>query len=1236
MAGSQGQAGRGGRGRGSYANPNQIQNPNPNLGRGSYSNPNQIQNPNLGRGSYSNPNQIQNPNLGCGSYSNPNPIQNPTPGRGSYANPNPGRGSYANPNPIQNPNAGRGSYANPNPIQNSNPGRGSYTNPNPIQNPNLGHGSYANPRGPAPQQSGPINPNPRGPGPQQSGPVYSNPHGPGAQQSGPVYSNPRGPGPQQSGPVYSNPRGPGPQQSGPVYSNPRGPGPQQSGPVYSNPRGPGPQQSGPVYSNPRGPGPQQSGPVYSNPRGPGPQQSGPVYSNPRGPGPQQSGPVYSNPRGPGPQQSGPVYSNPRGPGPQQPGSGPQNQHPNPSGPGSQQTRVMNPHANPYSRPGQQNPVRPQAPAQQASGPRPTDLPQASRQAEATQKATQGVVAENLDKKMGELAIQPSSSMAVRVPTRPGIGMKGCKVVVKANHFLVQLPDQGLYQYDVVIKPEMKTRGANRAVVKALIKAYESKLGGKLPVYDGMKSLYTAGRLPFDCHSFEVFLTDSNQQRERKFDVEIRRVHNADPRHIEMFMSGRQPDAPLDAIQMLDTVLRETNSNTEKIVLVGRSFFSKNFGLAELGNGVEGWKGFYQSLRPTQMGLSLNFDLSSTAFVKAGPVLKFVTDLLGKNIAAVTLQDSDKIKRALKNVKVLVTHRSDMPRKYRISNVSRKATKDITFDQDGRQTSIVNYFREKYNYRIQHIHLPCLQMSGNTITYFPMEVCQIVEGQRYNRKLNENQVTQMLLSTCQKPPAREYNIINSLKENKYNSDSFVIEFEMQVDERLTQIDARILPAPNMKYHATGREQECLPKFGQWNMRDKKLVDGKSVNSWYCISFSNMQVPDADYFCKCLVDMCRTSGMGFAPNPVIATVKARPDQLEHCLKDQYQNAIRALKGQKPDLLIAIVNNSNGTLYSDLKRICETELGLVTQCCLLKNAQKCNAQCLANLALKINVKVGGRNTVVKDPRRMMPIIGQKPTIIFGADVTHPNPGDDSSPSIAAVVASRDWPDVAVYCGDYRAQAHRQEIISDLGEMVKDHLMAFRRATGFEPHQIIFYRDGVSEGQFHQVLAYEINAIRRICSSLSPSYKPSITFIVVQKRHHTRLFPTDHNKDRSENVLPGTVVDTKICHPTEFDFYLNSHAGIQGTNRPTHYHVLCDENNFLADDLQVLTYNLCYTYARCTRSVSVVPPAYYAHQIAFRARSYLGTDLGDSSSDGASGSTHIRHLPEIKANLKNVMFYC
>ncbi|CAH8381098.1 unnamed protein product [Eruca vesicaria subsp. sativa] len=59
------------------------------------------------------------------------------------------------------------------------------------------------------------------------------------------------------------------------------------------------------------------------------------------------------------------------------------------------------------------------------------------------------------------------------------------------------------------------------------------------------------------------------------------------------------------------------------------------------------------------------------------------------------------------------------------------------------------------------------------------------------------------------------------------------------------------------------------------------------------------------------------------------------------------------------------------------------------------------------------------------------------------------------------------------------------------------------------------------------------KACASLEEGYQPPVTFVVVQKRHHTRLFAHNHN-DR-------TVVDTSICHPREFDFYLCSHAGIQ-----------------------------------------------------------------------------------------------
>lgn len=91
--------------------------------------------------------------------------------------------------------------------------------------------------------------------------------------------------------------------------------------------------------------------------------------------------------------------------------------------------------------------------------------------------------------------------------------------------------------------------------------------------------------------------------------------------------------------------------------------------------------------------------------------------------------------------------------------------------------------------------------------------------------------------------------------------------------------------------------------------------------------------------------------------------------------------------------------------------------------------------------------------------------------------------------------------------------------------------------------------------------------CRELEMS--PKITLIVVGKRHHIRyshlpppqihlfiiissLFP-EEQADRSGNCPAGTVADRGIAHPTEFDFYLQSHGGLLGTSRPSHYSVSC-----------------------------------------------------------------------------------
>ena len=87
-----------------------------------------------------------------------------------------------------------------------------------------------------------------------------------------------------------------------------------------------------------------------------------------------------------------------------------------------------------------------------------------------------------------------------------------------------------------------------------------------------------------------------------------------------------------------------------------------------------------------------------------------------------------------------------------------------------------------------------------------------------------------------------------------------------------------------------------------------------------------------------------------------------------------------------------------------------------------------------------------------------------------------------------------------------------------------------------MVFYRGGVSEGQFTSVLHHELRAIREACVKLEQGYTPGVTFVVVQKRHHTRLFcknREDAKGSRSGNVPAGTTVDVGICHPSEYDFY-------------------------------------------------------------------------------------------------------
>ncbi|XP_038988491.1 protein argonaute 2-like [Phoenix dactylifera] len=474
-----------------------------------------------------------------------------------------------------------------------------------------------------------------------------------------------------------------------------------------------------------------------------------------------------------------------------------------------------------------------------------------------------------------------------------------------------------------------------------------------------------------------------------------------------------------------------------------------------------------------------------------------------------------------------------------------------------------------------------------------------------------------------------------------------QFGLSVAKEMTQVSGRVLARPDLKLRdASGQ----ISKFSiqnndcQWNLLKNKLLEGQNLQNWGILDFSaqpshyKQQRLNTGDFIHYIVKRCRNLGMQMNDQPLFVLDSRMAVLWDYDkLLGELNKAIHAAGAQQLQLLFCPMSDRHQG-YKLLKLISETQLGLMTQCLLSHNANKMQDQYFANLALKMNGKLGGTNVELSDT---LPLVKDSPFMFIGADVNHPSSGNTTSPSIAAVVANLDCPGISRYATRIRAQPHRTERIMELmelGEMCRELVEDYARVNGVKPQKIVYFRDGVSDGQFDMVLNEELRDL--VAAIKSDGYSPTITVVVAKKRHRTRLFPKSEREPctRNGNVPPGTVVDTAIIDPMAFDFYLISHNGILGTSKPTHYYGLQDDHGFMSDELQKLIYNLCFTFARCTKPVSLAPPVYYADLAAYRGRLYYESMLEASSSASsfpAPTSSGQGGFPKLHKKVEKRMFY-
>ena len=594
--------------------------------------------------------------------------------------------------------------------------------------------------------------------------------------------------------------------------------------------------------------------------------------------------------------------------------------------------------------------------------------------------------------------------------------------------------------------------------------------------------------------------------------------------------------------------------------------------------------------------------------------------------------------------------------------------DVSFymskDGEGTYKTVKSYFKEKYKMDLGNYPLINVGSKGNPV-YVPAEICEMIPGQPVKAKLSGPETEEMLRFACRSPYANALSIsqdsrsVLGLDEGE-NLDKYGI----SVGKELLTVHARVLDQPGVRM-----TKNLVPKNGSWNMSGNEVhSSGTKIDRWAWLHIQWTRDSKGEevlteavenfvgYLAKTMKVKINLNSVKVPGPRTIPRDAARSVALDKIF--QWADL------QKLQLLFFVLDDEDSTgLHPHIKTLGDCTWGIHTSCVNAKKFAKLdpsgalafNAPYYANVGLKWNTKFGGINHALQ---HKSPLFKDGKTMVIGYDVTHPTNMNvekgNEPPSLVGLVASIDdnlaqWPAVSW------EQNAKQEMLSHrLEEAIKSRLVLWQKKNPKRglPENILIYRDGVSEGQFAQVLSEELPQIRKACRFFYKTL-PKMTIIVSVKRHQTRFFPSDKGQMQLKrdgsvangNVPNGTIVDRGVTQVRYWDFFLVAHESIKGTARPAHYTVLLDEifrdtfkNNPQAatDELEKVTHELCYLFARATRAVSICPPAYYADIVCERARAHRPqysdtmSVLSGSASEASAGPG-----PQINDNLKDTMYY-
>ena len=343
---------------------------------------------------------------------------------------------------------------------------------------------------------------------------------------------------------------------------------------------------------------------------------------------------------------------------------------------------------------------------------------------------------------------------------------------------------------------------------------------------------------------------------------------------------------------------------------------------------------------------------------------------------------------------------------------------------------------EYQWNLKHPDLPLVDVGGQKANFLPPEVCEILPNQPFRGKLTDEHTAAMITAACKPPNVNAASIVGrGLDELGFRQGAMPLgAFGISIGTEMAVVPGRILPAPGIKY---GQGTPRVDERASWNLRDVKFAKGGKLENWAVLlihdgntrdEFPSTQDQELRHIITGFATMCRNSGMTVdRKDPVFVLAQLPPKDHADPTRAKAIQVIRSTLGSikmKPTLVMVILSNGDKHVYSGIKHLCDSYLDVATVCVHSSKIRKEKGQLqyFANVALKVNMKMGGFNHAL-DPKNMA-WLQQAPTMLVGIDVTHPGPGSvKGTPSIAAVVASVDS-QYAQYPASMEIQETKKEV--------------------------------------------------------------------------------------------------------------------------------------------------------------------------------------------------------------------